>query len=253
MLVTLSRTPDEIEIREPGYGGKPPVDRNPYDGRGGGSDDGREMGRSGPRELLHRIRFRLFLAIIVDMALLGLVVAVFYGRRIAMEMNPETAKLLGWRLMFVPNILYLNTAALLLGSLTMEVARQKIFREIDALEEWLGLGYPALQCSLPWVAATLGFGALFLAGQGQAWRQLTRQGFLFNHTSSTETYFFYLLTGMHAAHLVVGVLALLLCLTVLRFLKRVELRQIAVDATAWYWHSMGLTWLLLLGVLATGH
>jgi cytochrome c oxidase subunit 3 len=35
-------------------------------------------------------------------------------------------------------------------------------------------------------------------------------------------------------------------------LKRVELRQIAVDVTAWYWHVMGLAWLLLLVVLTAG-
>jgi cytochrome c oxidase subunit 3 len=38
----------------------------------------------------------------------------------------------------------------------------------------------------------------------------------------------------------------------LSWLKRVEYRQIAVDATAWYWHAMSLAWLLLLAVLALG-
>jgi len=47
-------------------------------------------------------------------------------------------------------------------------------------------------------------------------------------------------------------LALIVCLCALGSLKRVEFRQIAVDATAWYWHAMSLAWLLLLGVLALG-
>jgi cytochrome c oxidase subunit 3 len=34
--------------------------------------------------------------------------------------------------------------------------------------------------------------------------------------------------------------------------KRVELRQIAIDATSWYWHTMGLAWIVLLVVLAIG-
>ena len=42
----------------------------------------------------------------------------------------------------------------------MEIARQNIFREIDVLEEWLGLGHPALQRTLPWMAGTLGLGGL---------------------------------------------------------------------------------------------
>jgi cytochrome c oxidase subunit 3 len=58
--------------------------------------------------------------------------------------------------------------------------------------------------------------------------------------------------GNNRPHLLVGALALILCLSVLGWLKRVEYRQIAVDATAWYWHAMGLAWLLLMAVLALG-
>jgi len=39
---------------------------------------------------------------------------------------------------------------------------------------------------------------------------------------------------------------------VMRRLRRVELRQIAVDVTAWYWHAMGMAWIVLLAVLAVG-
>jgi cytochrome c oxidase subunit 3 len=85
-----------------------------------------------------------------------------------------------------------------------------------------------------------------------AWMQLTAQGFAFDRWSTPSSYFFYVITGLHAAHLVVGVAALILCLVALNWLKRVEYRQIAVDATAWYWHTMGLAWLLLLAVLALG-
>jgi cytochrome c oxidase subunit 3 len=148
--------------------------------------------------------------------------------------------------------LYLNTALLLLSSLTMERARQSIFHEIDVLEEWLGMGRPALRRTLPWVAATLLFGGLFLIGQGMAWHQLTAQGFAFDRWSTPSSYFFYVITGVHAVHLLAGVAALILCLCAAALLKRVQYRQIAVDATAWYWHTMGLAWLLLLGVLALG-
>lgn len=81
---------------------------------------------------------------------------------------------------------------------------------------------------------------------------MTAQGFAFDGHSTPASYFFYMITGLHAAHLVVGVLALALCLATLRFLKRVEYRQVAVDATAWYWHTMGLAWLILFAVLALG-
>jgi cytochrome c oxidase subunit III len=138
---------------------------------------------------------------------------------------------------------------LLLSSVTMEFARHNIFREFDVLEEWLGLGRPALRRTLPWVGATLVLGAVFLGGQWMAWRQLTAQGFAFDRWSTPASYFFYIITGLHAAHLVVGLAALLVCLCGMSLFKRVELRQIAVDATAWYWHAMGLAWILLFAVL----
>ena len=49
-----------------------------------------------------------------------------------------------------------------------------------------------------------------------------------------------------------GVVALAVGIAIIRGLKRVELRQIAVDATAWYWHAMGVAWLILFAVLVVG-
>ena len=121
------------------------------------------------------------------------------------------------------------------------------------LEEWLGLGRPAVRAALPWIGATLGLGVLFLAGQAMAWRELTARGFAFDHWRVTPaSYFFYVITGLHAAHLVAGLLALVFCLTALGRLRRVESRQIAVDSTAWFWHFMTGAWLVLVAVLALG-
>jgi cytochrome c oxidase subunit 3 len=229
------------------------VDRRPTGGGGGGGDDDWNRARRGPRELLHRIRFFVFSALTADMLSFAVLVLFFYARQAGMRMDEHTHELIGdWHPVLLPPILYLNTAALLLSSLTMELARQNIFREIDVLEEWLGLGRPALRRTLPWLAATLVLGSLFLTGQVVAWRQMTAQGFSFDRWSTPASYFFYVITGLHAAHLVIGVLALIVCLSALGWLKRVEFRQIAVDSTAWYWHTMGLAWLLLLAVLAVG-
>ena len=60
------------------------------------------------------------------------------------------------------------------------------------------------------------------------------------------------MTGLHAAHLALGLLALGYCLCCLGWLRRVEFRQVAVDSTAWFWHAMSAAWLVLLAVLALG-
>jgi cytochrome c oxidase subunit 3 len=229
-----------------------PTGGNGEGGDGGGDDWKNERG--GPRELLLRIRFFVFSALAADMLFFAVLVAIFFARQAGTHLDPRTHLQVGdWRPVTLPHILYLNTIVLLLSGLTMELARRRIFHEIDALEEWLGLGRPALYRTLPWLAATLALGALFLGGQWMAWRQLTAQGFAFDREHSTPaSYFFYLMTGMHAAHVLLGVVALTVCLCALGWFKRVEFRQIAVDATAWYWHTMSLAWLLLFGVLALG-
>jgi len=67
--------------------------------------------------------------------------------------------------------------------------------------------------------------------------------------SDPARYFFYLITGAHGIHLIVGILALFAALGSLAFLRRVEYRQILVDCTGWYWHSMGIFWLCLFALL----
>lgn len=245
-------SPAEIERKDPGIGGKPPLDRRPTGGGGGGDDDWKNQ-RRGPRELLHRVRFFVFLFLVVDMLFFAALVMVFYARQMGPHTDARPHEMIGdWRPVLLPPILYLNTAILLLSSLTMEWARRSIFHEIDVLEEWLGLGRPALRRALPWVAATLFLGSLFLAGQWMAWTQLTAQGFAFDKNATPASYYFYLITFAHAAHLVGCVAALIFCLVGLRWFRRVESRQIAVDTTAWFWHTMGLLWLLLWAVLTFG-
>jgi cytochrome c oxidase subunit 3 len=256
MPTTFTPKPTKKKRRDPGQGGLPPVVRRPTGGDGEGGDgggDGWRSERGGPRELLRRVRSAVFLVLAADMVFFAILVSIFFARQTGTQIDPRTHFQIGdWHPLRLPPILFLNTAALLLSSLTMEIARRKIFHEIDVLEEWLGLGRPALHRALPWLGATLALGSLFLAGQWIAWRQLTALGFAFDRYSTPASYFFYLITGLHAVHLLLGIAALVVCLSALGWLKRVQFRQIAVDSTAWYWHTMSLAWLLLLGVLALG-
>jgi cytochrome c oxidase subunit 3 len=247
-------TPTEIERKKPGTGGKPPVTRRPTGGGGGGGDDDRRDESRGPGELLRRVRFFVFFALAGDVLFFAIVIGAFFVSHAGIVMDPRSHTFSpNWHPVILPRILYVNTALLVLSSLTIEFARRHIFREIDVLEEWLGLGRPALRNTLPWIAATLALGILFLIGQGLAWRQLSQSGFSFDRYHVTPaSYFFYLMTGMHAAHLMLGVLALVGCLCALGLLKRVEYRQVAVDSTAWFWHFMGATWLVLFAILALG-
>lgn len=245
---TTPSLPSTIAPDDPGSGGKPPDRRHPTGGGGGGGggDDG---SRREPRTAIHRTRTYLFAILTADLLVFLVAVMAFYAR----QGNVQPASEALWRpLELLPRILLLNTIALLASSLTMECARRHIFDEIDALEEWFGLGKPALARSLPWIAASAALGLLFLSGQFFAWRQFLAEASFGNRTIASACGFFALVTGLHAAHVALGVMALLLCLTTLRFLPRLEFRQIAIDAAAWFWHAMNLIWCVLLLVLMIG-
>jgi cytochrome c oxidase subunit 3 len=122
-----------------------------------------------------------------------------------------------------------------------------MFREMHVMDEWLGFGKPTSKRAMPWVAATLLLGCVFVAGQLIAWRQLGTERVFFNTSPSSHSFF--LITGIHGLHLVLGVLALAAALIALVASKQIENRQIAVDLAAWYWHSMGVLWLGLFALL----
>ncbi len=248
MPATITRTPVATPRKSPGIGGKPPVHHRPTGGGGDGENwENHPQGRRGPRELLHRYRLGLFFALSSDMVFFAALVLVFYVQQHVGRLDPNSSYFLDSKPFSMPPILWLNTALLLLSSVTMELARRHLFREIDVMEEWLGLGKPAVRRATPWLIATAVLGGLFLVGQWIAWAQLTQQGVFF--ASNPSSHFFYLITATHGLHLLLGVLALASVGLTLVFSRRVEARQIAVDCAAWYWHLMGILWLLLFGLL----
>jgi cytochrome c oxidase subunit 3 len=248
MPTTFTNSPADVERKEPGFGGRPPLNKRPTGGGGDGENWGdRPSGRRGPRELLGRYRLALFFGLSGDLMFFIALVSAFFVRQTTGHFDAYNNYINDWRPILIPPILWLNTAVILLSSLTMEVARQHMFREVDVMDEWLGLGKPTIRRALPWMVVTVILGITFLAGQWVAWKQLARQGVFF--ASNPSSYFFYLITGSHAVHLVLGVVALLVALGSLFWIRKVEWRQIAVDCTAWYWHSMGLFWIFLFALL----
>jgi cytochrome c oxidase subunit 3 len=189
----------------------------------------------------------LFFALASDLMFFIALVSAFFARQSSGHFTANNTWELDWHPVALPPILWINTALILLSSLTMEIGRRHFFREIDVMEEWLGLGRPTLRRAEPWLVATVVLGGLFLAGQWIAWEQLVDQGVFFG--SNPSSHFFYLITGAHGLHLLIGVMALAVAMLALIFLRRIELRQVVVDCTAWYWHTMGVFWVFLFGML----
>ena len=145
-----------------------------------------------------------------------------------------------WQHFRLPPILYLNTLVLLASSGTLVRARQSILRDPAGR-------IASTPQAVTWLAATLGLGILFIAGQVIAWRDLASQG-LFLSTNPSSS-FFYVFTGLHAIHLLGGVLAAGYLLGRLRRSPGWT-NSGALEATSLYWHFMDLLWLYLLILLS---
>jgi cytochrome c oxidase subunit 3 len=247
----IERRPRRIEENDGGHGRRPPNDSDLKRTGGGGDNDNwndRAPGRRGPRERLSTYRLGLFFALgAVFMFFVG-IVSVFFVSQNSGHFDAYNRYINSWLPTTIPPVLWLNTLLLVLSSITVEVARRRMFHQIDAMEEWFGLGKPVSRRALPWLAATLVLGILFLAGQTLAWHQLGLQHVLFRSNPSSHS--FYIITYAHAAHLLFGVFGLIAALIGLFAFKSTENRQILVDCVAWYWHSMGALWLALFSLLA---
>lgn len=245
MQATFRRNSVDVERRNPGVGGKPPVDRRPTGGGGEGENWGDQpRGHRGPRELLMRYRVGVLFAMSADLVFFVALISEFFIRESAGHFDPSGNFVSDWRPLAIPPILWLTTAALILSSVTMEMARRQLFHEVDIMDEWLGLGRPAVKRATPWLVATLVLGVAFLAGQWTACRQLTNEGFHFT-SMDPSSHFFYLITSIHGLHLIVGLGAVTFALVAMFTLRKVELRQIAVDSVAWYWHAITAFWVFL--------
>jgi cytochrome c oxidase subunit 3 len=231
------------------HGGRIPPHDEKYTGGGGDGDDWsrQPQGRRGPRERLINYRFGVFFALAGDLMYFVALVGTFFVGRASGHYDAYNVYINDWLPISLPSILWLNTAVILLSSVTMEIARRGMFHENDVMEEWLGIGRPTVRRVLPWLLATIVLGLAFLAGQTIAWRQIARRHPYIRGNPSSH--YFYLLTVNHAVHLALGIFGLIVAAFGLRLARKLETRQILVDSIAWFWHAMGALWLFLFGVL----
>jgi cytochrome c oxidase subunit 3 len=251
------RPPDRTRDREihtsdgdNGNGRKPPIDK-----RTGGNGDGdnwnnRPQGSRGPRERLSAARVGLLFALGGDLMFFVALVSVFFVNKSSGHFDANARYINSWLPTAIPSILWLNTALLLLSSVTAEIARQGMFDEKKAMDEWFGLGRPISNRATLWLGLTLVLGGLFLAGQWAAWDQLAMQHVTFG--SSMSSHFFYLITVTHAVHLFLGIGGLIAALMILQRSRSMSTRQVLVDGTVWYWHVMGVLWIFLFVLLEYG-
>jgi cytochrome c oxidase subunit III len=244
-MATLTPT---ITIKHPktGHGGgvvHPPV-------TGGGDDGSRSNGSPDYGQRLRRARLGLLVALAPIIMLFVSFTSAYIVRQGLPTLDERTGNYVrDWIQVNLPTALLLvNTLLLIVSSITMELSRRKITREvalapvksIPGVSIGEGRGFP-------WLGSTIVLGMGFLVGQWMAWRELAARGFFL--ATSPSSSFVYLLTGTHAIHLAGGVLALLYAGVISLMNRPVEVRRIVVDITAWYWHFMALLWIYIFALL----
>jgi cytochrome c oxidase subunit III len=141
-----------------------------------------------------------------------------------------------WQHLTLPSILYLNTLILIASSVALQIGRRQVraFMTAKAM-----IANPAR-----WLYIALFLGLLFVAGQTVAWMQLRARGLYLS--SNPNSSFFYVLTVIHALHVLGGLGGLS---RVIYKLNGATLRKSTLDATAHYWHFMDGLWIYLLWLL----
>jgi cytochrome c oxidase subunit 3 len=144
-----------------------------------------------------------------------------------------------WTHISLPPILWFNTLALVLSSITLERARHRVAAFMRGQQS--NRSVPML-----WLNLTMLLGLVFVVGQYFAWLKLRSEG-LYLPTNPNSS-FFYVLTGVHVIHVLGGLGGL--SRVMLKFRSATSpLRRSTIDATSYYWHFMGLLWIYLLFIL----
>jgi cytochrome c oxidase subunit 3 len=146
-----------------------------------------------------------------------------------------------WLEFDLPSVLLVNTIVLVLSSIFMQWAYVSAKRD--------NLKNLKIALSLTIVA-----GAAFLAGQWQGWGELVQNNVFFGGiTANPSGSFLYVLTGVHAFHLITGLIFLII--VVISALKyRVHSRNMdRIRLCTIYWHFLGALWIYLYVFLVLNH
>ena len=165
---------------------------------------------------------RVFLAVVT--VLFSLLVVAYADRMTAGD----------WRPLPEPWVLWLNTVALVLGSVGLQRSLTAANRgRLDGVK--IGL------------LAGGGFAIVFLAGQLVAWQQLVALGYY--AATNPANAFFFVMTALHGLHLFGGLVAL--GRTADKVLRGFDVDQVrlSVELCAVYWHFLLAVWLVLFGLM----
>ena len=137
----------------------------------------------------------------------------------------------GWQDIDLPKVFWVSTAVILLSSLTVQMALRSFKQRQMRQYRWL-------------IAVTLILGSAFVLLQWMGFQELWAQHITFKGGNAGQ--FLYVIFGLHALHVIGGVLALLV-MFIKAYVGTTKLySSVPVEVAATYWHFVDILWIYLL-------
>jgi cytochrome c oxidase subunit 3 len=172
------------------------------------------------RKKIHPHKFTLWIAI-------GSIVMMFAGLTSAYVVKRQQP---GWTNLDIPQAFWFSTLTILVSSLTLQLSLRafrerpiKLFRRWLSITAVLGLGFITLQA--------IGFYALWSSG-------VTFHG-------SGEGQFLYVIAGLHALHVLAGIIALIVTLAKAFSQKIRSYDPVPLELVCTFWHFVDFLWIYL--------
>jgi len=173
------------------------------------------------RKKIHPHKFTLWVAI-------GSRLMMFAGLTSAFIVKSNQS---GWQDLVLPKVFWISTAVIILSSLTVQMALRS-FRQREMNQ------YRLL------IAVTLVLGVAFVLLQWMGFQQLWAQHITFKGSGAGQ--FLYVIFGLHALHVIGGVITLIV-MFIRAFFGKIKLySSVPVEVAATYWHFVDILWIYLL-------
>jgi cytochrome c oxidase subunit 3 len=172
------------------------------------------------RKKIHPHKFTLWVAI-------ASIIMMFAGLTSAYIVKGSMP---GWVNVSMPKLFYYSTAVMLISSLTMQMA-VKSFKERN------------MQQYRRTITVTAILGAAFIVMQVLAFKQLYHAGVRMEGSGAGQ--FLYIIFGLHALHVLGGVIALLVMFGKAFSARVRNYNPVPVEVASTYWHFVDLLWIYL--------
>ena len=173
------------------------------------------------KQKIHPHKFTMWIAI-------GSIVMMFAGLTSAYIVKSGQPN---WQNVETPDVFWYSTAAILLSSLTIQMALRSFKqREMNRYRQL--------------VAVTMILGVVFIVLQWNGFMHLWNSGIQFKGLAGAGQ-FLYVIFGLHALHVLGGAVALVVMLIKAFFSQTKTYGSIGVEVMATYWHFVDVLWIYL--------